>query len=304
MRSLESVEVSAGSTALARPSGGFGVPGWLGGFVRQEPLGTLGLILLLVLVILAIFGPAIAPYGPNKVNASASFQKPSAAHPMGTDQLGRDVYSRIVLGARTSVGIGLVATAATILLGAAIGMVSGWYGGWLDTIVQRLVDAFQAFPLIVLALGIVAVLGASVVNVIIAITFAATPGNSRVVRAATLAVKQGQFVESAVAVGAFGPRIIGRHILPNVAAPIIILASLQIGGAIILEATLSFLGLGTPPPTPSWGRMLGSDGRDFLTQAPWLAIFPGLFISLAVLGTNLFGDALRDRLDPQLRTSR
>jgi peptide/nickel transport system permease protein len=304
MRSLESAELVAGSGPLVLPERGFGVPRWIGRFVRQEPLGTFGVLLLIVLVVLAIFGPAIAPYGPNKVNASVSFHRPTAAHPMGTDQLGRDVYSRIVLGARTSIGIGVIATVATVIFGAIIGMISAWYGGWPDTIVQRLVDAFQAFPLIVLALGIVAVLGASVVNVIIAITFAATPGNSRVVRAATFAVKQGQFVEAAVATGASGRRIIWHHILPNVRAPIIILASLQIGGAIILEATLSFLGLGTPPPTPSWGRMLGSDGRDFLTLAPWLAIFPGLFISLAVLGTNVFGDALRDQLDPRLRASR
>jgi peptide/nickel transport system permease protein len=227
--------------------------------------------------------------------------RPNWEHPFGTDDIGRDVLSRIIYGSRISLWVGLLAVGIGTFVGMIIGLVSGYWEGWLDLALQRVMDALMAIPGLILALAIVAVLTPSTTNAMLAIAVVIIPGNSRIVRGAVLSAKQNPYVEAAQALGCRHLHIIASHILPNVTAPILIIASIWLGNAILIEASLSFLGLGTQPPTPSWGLMLSSTGRAFMEQAPWLAIFPGLAISLAVLGFNLFGDTLRDAWDPKLR---
>lgn len=280
------------------------LPGETMKFARKKPLGFIGAIVLLMTIFAALFADVVAPYDPLQPNARARLQPPSTSFIMGTDNLGRDIFSRIIYGARSSIYVGVLALIAGTMLGSILGMISGYLGGMTDLISQRVVDAIQAFPLLVLAMAVVALLGASTETLIIALSIVILPGTSRVVRGATLSVKSNQYVEAARAIGASDIRIMAMHIFPNVTAPIIILASIQLGSTIIVEASLSFLGLGTPPPTPTWGGMLGGTGRQFMVQAYWMAFFPALAISLAVLGINLFGDALRDVWDPRLRGSR
>ena len=272
--------------------------------MRRKPLGAFSAALLVMIVFTAIFADALAPYDPLETHPEIRLSAPSRAHFFGTDDIGRDVFSRIIYGSRISLWVGLLAVGIGTAAGMVIGLLCGYCEGRLDLITQRVMDAIQAIPALVLALAIVSVLKPSTTNAMLAIAIVIIPGNSRIVRGAVLTAKQNRYVEAAQAMGCRHPRIITSHILPNVTALILVIASIWLGNAILIEATLSFLGVGTQPPTPSWGLMLSSTGRAFMEQAPWLAIFPGLFISLAVLGTNLFGDALRDRLDPQLRTSR
>jgi ABC-type dipeptide/oligopeptide/nickel transport system permease subunit len=226
---------------------------------------------------------------------------PSWQHPFGTDDIGRDVFSRIIYGARISLWVGLLAVGIGTFSGTLIGLICGYWEGWLDLMLQRVMDALQTIPGLILALAIVSVLTPNTTNAMLAIAVVIIPGNSRIVRGAVLSAKQNPYVEAARALGGSHLRIITSHILPNVTAPILIIASIWLGNAIFIEASLSFLGLGTQPPTPSWGLMLSGTGRAYMEQAPWLAIFPGLAISLAVLGFNLFGDTLRDIWDPKLR---
>jgi peptide/nickel transport system permease protein len=221
---------------------------------------------------------------------------------MGADNFGRDVYSRIAFGARVSLAVGIGATALGCLFGVALGLVSGYLGGWVDLLVQRLIDILQALPLLVLALVMAAALGPSLKNTIIAIAIPLIPYVARVIRANTLALREYPFVEAARATGMSDLRIALRHVLPNTLAPLIVLATAQLGSAILIEASLSFLGLGIPEPYPSWGRMLSESAAEYVRVAPWLVIFPGLAISLVVFGTNLLGDAARDLLDPRQRT--
>jgi peptide/nickel transport system permease protein len=269
--------------------------------LRRKPLGfaSAGLIVLLVLV--ATFADVLAPYDPLAAQPEIRLSAPSRAHPFGTDDIGRDVLSRVVHGSRISLWVGLLAVGIGTVAGMIVGLVCGYWEGRLDLILQRVMDAITAIPGLVLALAIVSVLRPSTTNAMIAIAIVIIPGNSRIVRGAVLSAKQNRYVEAAEAIGCRQPRILARHILPNVTAPILIIASIWLGNAILIEATLSFLGVGTQPPTPSWGLMLSSTGRAFMEQAPWLAVFPGLAISLAVLGFNLFGDTLRDAWDPKLR---
>ena len=269
--------------------------------IRRKPLGAVSAALLTVIVLMAIFADVIAPYDPLETHPEIRLSPPSRAHPFGTDDLGRDVLSRIIHGARISLWVGLLAVGIGTAAGMLIGLVCGYWEGRLDLIMQRLMDAIQAIPGLVLALAIVSVLKPSTTNAMLAIAIVIIPGNSRIVRGAVLSTKQNRYVEAAQAMGCRHLRIIASHILPNVTAPILVIASIWLGNAILIEATLSFLGLGTQPPTPSWGLMLSSTGRAFMEQAPWLAIFPGMAISLAVLGFNLFGDTLRDAWDPKLR---
>jgi peptide/nickel transport system permease protein len=269
--------------------------------LKRKPLGLASAAVLSILVLTAIFADVLAPYDPLEAQPEIRLAPPSRAHVFGTDDIGRDVLSRVIHGARISLWVGLLAVGLGTFAGMIIGLACGYWEGRLDIILQRVMDAVQAIPGLMLALAIVSVLKPSTTNAMLAIAVVIIPGNSRIVRGAVLSAKQNRYVEAAEAIGCRQPRILVTHILPNVTAPILIIASIWLGNAILIEATLSFLGLGTQPPTPSWGLMLSSTGRAFMEQAPWLAIFPGLAISLAVLGFNLFGDTLRDAWDPRLR---
>jgi len=269
-------------------------------FVRRKPLGALGMLLVLALVLMALAAPLIARYDPQYQDVNARLERPSAAHWFGTDQSGRDIYARTVWGARVSLGVGLVAMAIAVTGGVVIGMISGYFGGITDLAIQRVVDGVQAFPGLILLLLLVTVTKPSVHTTTIALGVLSIASVSRIARSSVLATKVEPYVESARVVGASHARVMFRHILPNIVAPVIVIFTIGVGGAILAEASLSFLGLGVPPPTPSWGRMV-SEGRSLLIQAPWQSIFPGLFISLAVLGFNLAGDSLRDVWDPRLR---
>jgi peptide/nickel transport system permease protein len=272
--------------------------------IRSKPLGALGGVLVVLLVLTAVFAPLLAPYGFDDQNITKRLQPPSADYPLGTDSLGRDVRNLIIYGARISMFVGLGAVLISVTAAVVIGTASGYFGGWLDTLLQRFVDAWMSFPWLVIVLTIAAILGSGLINVILLLGLAFTFGNSRVVRSAVLSVKEHAYIEAARATGAGHGRIIRRHILPNIAAPVIVIATLGLGNAILAEASLSFLGLGVPPPDPSWGRMLSGSARTYMERAPWLAIFPGIALSLAVFGFNMFGDALRDLLDPRLRGTR
>jgi peptide/nickel transport system permease protein len=275
--------------------------------VRRKPLGAVSALILCGLVVVAILAPVLAPYDPYKFNLNERglpirLHPPNAKFLCGTDPLGRDVLSRIVYGSRVSLIVGFASVAIGTLLGTLLGLVSGYWEGGVDQVLQRAVDTIMALPGIVLALAVVSVLGQSLTNIILVIGLVIAPGASRVVRGTVLSIKQNTFIDAAYAAGATPWRIVLRHILPNAFAPILIIASVWLGNAIVIEAALSFLGLGTPPPTPTWGGMLSGEGRRNLETAPYLAIFPGLAISIVVLAFNMLGDALRDLLDPRLRT--
>lgn len=271
---------------------------------RQQPLGAVSAVFILLVVIAGALPQVIAPYSPLASHPGDELFPPSIYYWLGTDNLGRDVFSQIVWGARTSLWVGLLSVALGTATGTLIGMVGGFFEGRVDMVLQRVMDSFMAFPSLILALALVAVLGQSITNVMLAIAVGIAPWSARIIRGSTLGVKQELYVEASVAAGATPGRILWRHVLPNIAAPIIVIASVTIGYAILVEASLSFLGLGAPPPTPSWGRMLSGQGRTFMEQAPWLALAPGLAISLTVLAFNLLGDSLRDALDPSLKDVR
>jgi peptide/nickel transport system permease protein len=269
--------------------------------LRRKPLGAISAALILLLIVTAILANVLAPYDPLETRPDIRLQPPSREHLFGTDDIGRDVLSRIIYGSRISLWVGLLAVGIGTGAGMIIGLVCGYWEGRTDLTLQRLMDAVQAIPGLILALAIVSVLTPNTTNAMLAIAMVIIPGNSRIVRGAVLSAKQNRYVEAAEALGCRQLHILVRHILPNVTAPILIIASIWLGNAILIEATLSFLGVGTQPPTPSWGLMLSSTGRAFMERAPWLAVFPGLAISLAVLAFNLFGDTLRDAWDPKLR---
>ena len=289
------VELASARPSLRRPAGRLRL------LFYRHPLGAIGALIMAVFVFAAAFAPLITAYDPLTTNAAVSLARPGAAHWLGCDFMGRDVYSRIVYGARISLAVGIGSTLLGSVLGILIGLPSGYLGGWVDLLAQRLVDILQALPLLVLALVMAAALGPSLENVIIAIAIPLIPYVARVVRSNTLVLRELPFVEAAKAVGMSELRIAVRHVLPNTMAPLIVLATAQLGSAILTEASLSFLGLGIPEPYPSWGRMLSESAAEYVRTAPWLVIFPGIAISLVVFGTNLLGDALRDLLDPRLR---
>ena len=270
-------------------------------FVRTKPLGAIGGFFVTLVIFMAIFADVIAPYDYNQRNLRARLKPPSAAHYMGTDNLGRDIFSRIVYGARVSVSVGFGGIGIGVCLATIVGITSGYFGGRFDILFQRLVDAWQAFPWLVILLSITAVFQPGLLTLIIGLGVLSAASSSRIVRSATLATKENQYVEAARAIGASHSRIILRYILPNVFAPIIIIATIGLGFAILAESALSFLGFGIPPPFPSWGDMLSGTARTYMYQSPWLAIWPGVAISVAVFGFNMLGDALRDVLDPRLR---
>jgi len=260
----------------------------------------IGSIMVLVVVSAAIFGPLVAPYDPADIGVGPSLGAPTLAHPMGTDTFGRDIFSRVLNGAQLSLTVGLVAVLIEASFGVLIGLVAGYYGGWIDGLMMRVIDVLLAFPGILLALAIVSVLGISLTNLMIAVGIGGIPSFARLIRGSTLTVKENLYVTVAKSIGADDAGVIFRHILPNVVSPIIVYATLRIAFAIIATSSLSFLGLGAKPPSPEWGVML-SDGREFLRVAPWVTTFPGLAIMISVMGINLLGDGLRDVLDPRLR---
>jgi peptide/nickel transport system permease protein len=272
-------------------------------FARRKPLGALGGCIVLGMLVLALFAPWLAPYSPEAFidGGSARLQPPSWRFPMGTDNLGRDILSRVMYGARLSMLVGGLSTFFGTGIGAALALVTAYLGGRWDLLTQRLMDVLWAFPSLVIAIVIIAVLGRSTTNLIIAIAIVVIPSAARVVRSAVLVVKETDYVQAARALGASQWRIIWRAIAPNCLAPYLIIATASLGSAIITEASLSFLGLGVPPPAPSWGRDLFGSAQKFAELAPWMPIMPGLAISLTVYGFNLFGDAIRDILDPRLR---
>ena len=272
-------------------------------YIRRYPLGAIGALIFTVFVLTAILAPFLTSFDPTSTNARTSLARPGAAgHHLGADFMGRDMFSRIIYGARISLAVGIGSTLLGCLFGVTIGLTSGYFGGWLDLIVQRFMDVMQSLPLLVMALVMAASLGPSLGNTIIAIAIPTIPNIARIIRSNTLQLREMPYVEAARAVGMGELQIAIRHVLPNTIAPLIVLGTAQLGSAILTEASLSFLGLGIPEPHPSWGRMLSESAAEYVRTAPWLVIFPGIAISLAVFGTNLLGDALRDILDPRQRT--
>jgi peptide/nickel transport system permease protein len=283
-----------------------GLPMWLQAvvrFTRQKPLGACGAAVVVVMVLVAIGADYLAPYDPLKTRYHLMMQAPGAKFWLGTDTYGRDILSRIIYGSRTALLVGFSASIFGATVGAIMGVMSAYFGGKTDLVIQRVMDVLLSFPLIVLALAVVAVLGTGVENVIIAIAVPMVPRCARVVRASALAIRETPYVDAARAMGFSHMRIMFRHMLPNVVAPYLIMLTAFLGQAILLEASLSFLGLGVTEPTAAWGLMLKGAAVEFAERAPWMGIFPGLAISAAVFGFNLFGDSLRDVLDPKLRTS-
>ena len=270
-------------------------------FVRKKPLGAAGGVLMVVMLVTALLANVLQTHDPIATDAGSTLARPSEEHLLGTDHLGRDIYSRIVHGARVSLIVGIGSTLLGSVLGGIIGLLSGYAGGKTDLITQRLLDILQGLPLLVLALVMSASLGPSIQNVIIAISIPIVPRASRVIRASVLSIREMQYIEAARALGLRHLRIAFRHVLPNTVGPFIVLVTAQLGAAILVEAALSFLGLGVPEPYPSCGRMLSVSAAEYAQKAPHLVLFPGIAISLAVFGSNLFGDALRDTLDPRLR---
>ena len=273
----------------------------LGRFVRRKPLGAAGGAIMLLIVVMALLAEVLSTHDPIATDAAHTLARPGAGHWLGSDHLGRDIYSRIVLGARVSLIVGIASTLLGSVLGGIIGLLSGYIGGKTDLVTQRLMDILQGLPLLVLALVMAAVLGPSLENVILAISIPIVPRAARVVRSSVLSIREMQYVEAARGLGLSHLRIAFRHILPNTVGPFIVLCTAQLGSAILVEAALSFLGLGVPEPYPSWGRMLSVSATEYAQKAPHLVLLPGIAISLAVFGSNLLGDALRDTLDPRLR---
>jgi peptide/nickel transport system permease protein len=267
----------------------------------HNPVGATSLFFITIVMFSAVFAPLVAPYDPKALLGEGAFLSPRVGHWLGTDQLGRDVFSRVVYGARPAMAIGVGVALAGSIIGGAVGVVGGYVGGTVDLLGQRFVDALSGFPALILALVFVAILGQSEVNVFLALLIVSLPRVIRTERSVVLSVKEMMYIDAARSIGMPPWRIMLLHILPNCMVPIIILASMTVGWAIIISASLSFLGVGVPPDIPTWGNMLGSDAQQYYSRAPWLAVAPGMAIMLTVLAFNLFGDTLRDKLDPRLR---
>lgn len=267
--------------------------------LKKKPLGAIGFFLILLMVLSALLADFVSPHNPVKPNYAAALQPPSFSYWMGTDTFGRDILSRILHGAETAMLIGFSTSLIGSILGALLGVMGAYFGGKVDLILQRILDVFMSFPIIIMALAVVAAMGTGTLNLIIAIAIPIIPRVARVVRSSALAVRQTTYIEAASALGSSHSRLIFRHMMPNVMAPLLIMMTAQLGQAIVLEASLNFIGLGVAEPTPAWGLMLRS-AIDFAEAAPWMGIFPGLAISIAVFAFNIFGDSLRDVLDPKL----
>jgi len=268
--------------------------------ILENRIGIVGLIIIMANILVAVFAPWIATHDPLKIDISNQAAEPSMQFLFGTDEFGRDIFSRVIYGARISLFLCFLSVVFATIFGVIIGSVAGFYGKWVDNIIMRFMDAIMSFPAILLAIGIMAAVGASLYNVVIALGFVYIPRFARIVRGSVLSLKEKEFVEASIAMGNSDFVIIFRHILPNCIAPLVIQITASLAYAILAESALSFLGLGAPPPTPSWGNIL-TDGRNFMMDNAWMTVFPGIAITLAVLGFNLFGDALRDILDPRLK---
>ncbi|MBI5950002.1 MAG: ABC transporter permease [Chloroflexi bacterium] len=276
----------------------------IGHFARRKPLGALGALIILVLIATSLAAPLVATHSYTEQSLADRLQGPSTAHLMGTDSLGRDVFSKIVYGSRVAVVVGFGAVLVATVVGGAVAVLSGFFGGWVDKGGQRLVDVWLAFPGLVLLITLMGLMGSGVLPLIVAIGLLQAAGASRFYRAGVLSIMHSPYIEAARSVGAGNVRIMLRHVLPNIVHLMIVSATLSLGTVILIESSLSFLGYGVPPPTPSWGQMLSGEGRDFFQRAPGLAIWPGLMITLTVYAFNVLGDALRDLLDPRLRGAR
>ena len=268
---------------------------------REHPLGTVGAAIILVLILVSVFADALAPFRFGEMNLDDRLAEPSSQHPLGTDQLGRDFLSRLIHGARLSLFVGLAATTLHVVVATLIGGTAGFLGGRFDLVVQRFVDAWMSMPGLLVLLTIMSLAGRGLLQIILVLGISSGISNSRVVRGAVIAIKENDYFQAARAVGSPAAQILRRHVLPNVMPPIIIIFSITIGAIIVAEASLSFLGFGLPPDVPSWGGMLSREGRQYMTIAPRLAIWPGLCLTIVVYGINMFGDAIRDLLDPRLR---
>ena len=266
---------------------------------KQSPLCIIGALLVILLIVLAIFGPWLAPNDPILVKTADRFISPGGQYIFGTDEFGRDIFSRILYGARIAVQVGIVSVVVAFVGGITLGLISGYYGGWVDTVMSRILEIWLSFPDILFVIAVVAILGPSLNTVILALGFLSIPAYARIVRGSVLSARQETYVEAARSVGVGNGRIMARHILPNVVAPLIILSSMRFGSALLTGAGLSFIGLGAQPPQPEWGAILAG-GRMYMYQAPWITVFPGLAIAVFVLGVNMLGDGLRDVLDPRL----
>jgi len=269
--------------------------------IKEKPLGTIGGVIVLIMLFAGIFAEFIAPFGMNESHLVDRLSPPGAPYILGTDNLGRDMFSRIVFGARISMIVGLGATTIATAISTILGIVSGFIGGKFDLIVQRFVDAWICFPALVLILIVMSLVGGGLLQVIVVIGLQLGIGGSRIIRGATIGIKENVYVEASRAVGCSTGRMLIRHILPNIMAPVVILYSSRVANIILMEASLSFLGFGVPPPAPSWGGMLSGVGREYIYLAPWMAIWSGVALTIAVYGINMLGDAIRDLLDPRLR---
>ena len=269
--------------------------------IRSQPLGAISALVLLIMLLGAIFAPYLAPFDPTTGDPTALYQPPNAKYWLGTDAFGRDILSRLIYGARISLIIGFGASILGVVVGTIIGVTSGYLGGWLDSIAQRFMDAMLAFPMLLLALAMAAVLGSSVQNVIIALAMPIVPRAARIARASTLVLKTTTFIEASRAIGCSNLRIIVVHILPNTFAPLLVIATAYLGLAIVQEAALDYLGAGIQEPQPSWGLMMSGSATSLALTAPWIVLVPGLAITVVVLASNLLGDAIRDVLDPKLQ---
>jgi peptide/nickel transport system permease protein len=269
--------------------------------VKEKPLGTVGLVITMLLLLTGIFANFIAPYGLNANNMQNILQPPSLQHWLGTDNLGRDLLSRVIYGARISVIVGLAATSLGTVFSTIIGLVSGYFGGMFDLIVQRFVDAVICIPMLMLVMIIMSMVGPGMLQLIIVLGIYGGINTSRVIRSAVIGIKENMYLQAAEAIGCSNTRLLTKHVLPNIMAPIIVGFTTYLPGVILTEASLSFLGYGIPPPTPSWGGMLSATGLEYMYLSPWMVIWPGLALTITVYGVNIFGDALRDILDPRLR---
>jgi peptide/nickel transport system permease protein len=292
--------LAPGGAAAARPKPG----GFVRRLFRDKPLGAAGGVLLFVFLVVGIFADVIAPYGINDIAPAERLRAPSWEHWFGTDNLGRDVLSRCIHGAQLSVIIGCSAAALATVISTLIGIVTGYLGGKVDLLVQRFVDAWMSFPDLIILIVVVSVVGPGMPQTIVTLSLLLGIAGSRIVRSAVLSVREHLYVHAAQSIGASTLRVLWKHVLPNVMAPIIVLFTTRVGTVILAESGLAFLGLGVPPPAPTWGGMLTGSGRTFMLQGPWLALAPGLCLTAVVYATNVFGDALRDLLDPRMRGSR